>query len=199
MEKLPVQVCEAGNQALSDWGWVHNAANSERDYLRIAKTALASSNLAFEGREAYTLAEVLFDSSLEPAVQGARSTCNGERQILYRAGRYQIDTQIEMGADGHTLVVTGQVVDLKQPESSGREVLVVISNLRGQVEITKTDRFGEFRREIADSGDLELFFPGLTDKLLVISLRDPLRRLTAERRPHVVRKSRLRRKIGKKT
>ena len=200
-----MQGCEAGNQALSEWRWVHHAANAERDYhppseaLRIANIAFASSNLAFGGREACTLAEVLFDSSLQPVVAGARSTCNGARQVLYRADRYQIDMQIEMGSDGHTLVVTGQVVDLKQPEFSGREVLVVISNLRGQVEITKTDRFGEFRREIPDSGDLELFFPGLTDKLLMMSLRDPLRRLTAQRRPRGVRKSRVRHKIGKKT
>jgi hypothetical protein len=131
---------------------------------------------------------IIFDSSLQ-IVEGARSMCNGARQILYRADRYEIDMQIEMGSDGHTLVVTGQVVDLREPEFSGRDVLVVISNLRGQVEITKTDRFGEFRREIADSGDLELFFPGLTDKLLMIGLRDPLRRLTAEKSPRGVRKS----------
>ena len=204
MEKQTAQGYEACNQAFSEWRRLHGAASAERDYqpsaeaLRIAKTAFASSNPAFGRRGGYSLAEALFDSSLQPVAEGVRSTGSGARQIVYRAGRYQIDVQIEMGSDRQTLVVTGQVQDLKRPGFSGRDVLVVISNLRGQLELTTTNQFGEFRKEIPDSGDLELFFPSLPDKMLMIGLRDPLRRSAAERRLHVVRNSQVRRKIGKK-
>jgi len=203
MEKQPTQDCMACNQAFSKWRRVHAAPSAETDYqpsaeaLRFAKTPFASSNLAFGRRRVSSLAEVLFDSSLQPVAKGVRSTGSGARQIVYRAGRYQIDVQIEMGSDRQTLVVTGQVQDLKRPRFSGRDVLVVISNLRGQLELTTTNQFGEFRKEIPDSGDLELFFPSLPDKMLMIGLRDPLRRSAAERRLHVVRNSQARRKIGK--
>ena len=45
-------------------------------------------------------------------------------------------------------------------------MLVVISNLRGQVVLTMADEFGEFHKEIPDSDNLELFFLGLTDDRL---------------------------------
>jgi hypothetical protein len=183
----------------------HSKAAQWTDYqrpaeaLRIAETAFAPSHLALGHREACTLTEVLFDSVLQPVGEGVRSKGDGARQILYRADPYQIDLQIEAGSGRNTLVIIGQVHDSREPTSSGRDVSVVISDLQGEVVLATTDRFGVFRKEVRDSGDLDLFFPTLTDKLLRIALRDPLRRLPKEKHLRVVRDSEARRKIGKKT
>ena len=105
--------------------------------------------------------KLLFDSFL--LFEGTRATGAGPRRMLYRADPYQIDLQVEMSSDQSTLMITGQVLDSKQSGFSGRDVVVVISNLRGQVVLTMADQFGEFRKEIPDSDNLELFFLGLTD------------------------------------
>ena len=167
--------------------------------LQMAKTAFR--HPALGQRETYTLAEVLFDSFLQPVVEGVRSTGAGARQIHYRADTYQIDLQIEAGSGRNKLVIIGQVHDSSQPKSSGRDVSVsvVISDLHGDVALATTDRFGVFRKEVHDSGDLELFFPTLTDKVLTIALRDPHRPLPKEKRLRVVRRSAARRKTEKKT
>jgi len=201
METHLTQGCEACNQTFSVWRKVRNAANVERNYeppadaVSVAKGAFASSILALGRNRDCTWAKVLFDSFLQPAVQGARSAAAGSRHMLYRADPYQIDVQIEMGADRRTLIITGQVLDLSEPGLSGRDALVVISNLRGQVVRATTNQFGEFRSEIPDSGNLELVFPGLTDKPVIIVLRDPLGRLSVETQTPPVRNPRV---VGRK-
>jgi hypothetical protein len=197
--------CDACNQTLSVWRRVRNAANGERTYeppadaVRVAKAAFASSILALGRKRECTWAKVVFDSFLQPAIQGARSAAVGSRHMLYRADPYQIDVQIEMSADRRGLIITGQVLDLREPGLSGRDALVVISNLRGQVVRATTNQFGEFRNEIPDSGNLELVFPGLTDKPVIIVLRDPLGRLPVETQTTAVQEPRVGRKGRKKT
>lgn len=167
--------------------------------LQIAKEAIATSNLLFRRSEGYLLPELLFDSFLQRVVTRARSAGSGTRQLLYRVDSYQIDLQIETGSDPRMLLITGQLLDLKRPEFSDRDVLVVISNLRGQVVLAIADQFGEFRKEIGDSGDLELFFLGFADHPFTIAIGNPLRRLSKEEGPRLVAETELRNKTGKKT
>ena len=185
MERHLTQGCETCNQTLSLWRHVRHVASAEKDYqpsleaVRRAQFAFASSNFPLKSKGAFRLAEMLFDSFLQPAFEGARWSGKSVRQMLYRADPYQIDLQIEMGSDGNTLVVTGQVVDVRQPGLVGCNVRVAISNLRGPVEQTTTNEFGEFRKEIGASSDLELLFPSLGDKPIIIALRNPLGQLPA--------------------
>ena len=119
--------------------------------------------------------------------------------MLYRADPYQIDLQVELSSDQSTLVITGQVLDSGQSGFSGRDVVVVISNLRGQVVLTMADQFGEFRKEIPDSDNLELFFLGLTDHPFTIAVGHPLRRQPEKKRARDVRDSGTHGGGGKKT
>jgi hypothetical protein len=81
---------------------------------------------------------------------------------------------IEAKPRANKIVVTGQLLDLRNPDLPGRDVPVVISNLRGHVVQTVTNEFGEFREEIRSSSDLELKLLGEDEKAVIISLRAAL-------------------------
>jgi len=98
--------------------------------------------------------------------------------MLYRAEPYQVDLQIETKPGANKLIVTGQLMDLRKPETPSSGVPVMISNLRGHVVQTVTNEFGEFREEIRSSGDLELKLLGSDETAVIISLREPLGKLS---------------------
>jgi hypothetical protein len=179
--------CKRCIETVALWQKVHNAAALEATYqppatnVRIAKAAFAAAGGATRLKEKSTFIEVLFDSFLQPMVAGARSSGLGTRQMLYRADPYQIDIQIEAKPQGNRLMITGQLLDVSSPGVVGRDLKITLSNHRGNVVHTVTNQFGEFRGEIENSGDLELSFPGQSDKSIVISLRNALGNLPGSR------------------
>jgi hypothetical protein len=172
--------CKRCLEQVAMWQKVRNAAAAEANFqppagaVRMVKAAYASARLGSEQKEASSMIEVLFDSFLQPAVTGARSTAMGIRQMLYRADSYQIDIQIEAIPGSNRLVVTGQLMDVSTPEIVGRGVQVTLSNRRGNLVHTVTNEFGEFRGEIDNSGDLELSVPGRGEHPITLSLRNAL-------------------------
>ena len=175
------QGCKRCSKIVSQWQRVRQTAETEtnyrppRDAVRIAKASLAGSNSTVEQKRPDSLAELLFDSVLQPVLEGVRSSSIGTRQMLYRADPFQIDLLIEPQAGGRSVVVTGQLLDLRHPEIVGHNLQVILSNLRGRVVQAKTNQFGEFCQEIENSGNLELKVRGANHKPVVISLRDDLR------------------------
>ena len=172
------QGCKSCSKIVSLWQRVRQTAETEvnhrppGDAVRIAKASFAGSNLTGEQKEPGSLAELLFDSFLRPVLEGARSSSIGTRHMLYRAGPFQIDLLIESRSGGRSVVVTGQLLDLRHPEIVGRNARVTLSNLRGRVVQAAINQFGEFCQEIANSGNLELKFHGANYQPVVISLRD---------------------------
>ena len=178
--------CPRCTKTLSLWHKVRQTAKSAAkceppaNAVRIAKAGFTVARREQKRVGLPGLVEVLFDSFLQPLVQGARSLGSGMRQMLYRAEPYQVDLQIEAKPGANKLVVTGQLLDLRNPDSPGRDVPVIISNLRGHVVQTVTNEFGEFREEIQSSSDLELKLPGENEKAVIISLRDALGHLPGQ-------------------
>ncbi len=175
------QGCKRCSKIVSLSQWVRQTAETETNYrppgdaVRIAKVSFAGSNSTVKQKRPDSLAELLFDSVLQPVLEGVRSSSIGTRQMLYRADPFQIDLLIESQADGRSVVVTGQLLDLRHPEIVGHNLQVTVSNLRGRVVQATTNQFGEFCQEIENSGNLELKFHGANHKPVVISLRDDLR------------------------
>jgi hypothetical protein len=185
MERHLEEGCPRCKKLMSLWQKVRRTAKSAAEFeppeqsVRIAKAGFSAVRLAGKPARSPGLVEVLFDSFLQPLVQGARSSGSGSsgsgmRQMLYRAEPYQVDLQIEAKPGANKLVVTGQLLDLRNPEVPGRDVPVIISNLRGHVVRTVTNEFGEFREEIQSSSDLELKLLGEDENAVIISLRDTL-------------------------
>jgi hypothetical protein len=179
--------CKRCAEKLALWQKVRNTAASEANFqppveaVRVAKAMFAAAGIARQPERTRSLVEVLFDSFLQPALTGARSTAMGPRQMLYRADSYQIDIQIEAQSAGNVLVVTGQLMDVSTPEMVSRGARVTLSDRRGNVTEMVTNQFGEFRGEIADSGDLELSIFGQGEQPITISLRHALGRLLGDK------------------
>jgi hypothetical protein len=171
--------CTRCNDELLLWGKVRTTAERQRSFqpapevVQSVKNALRTVGAGKPRKEA-TLVEVLFDSFLQPAIAGARSMTQGSRQMLYRAGPYQIDIEIENKAGSNTLAIAGQIMDVSTPEFVTKNIPVTLSSLRGHIVYTVTNEFGEFRAEIENSGDLELSISRYGDSPLTISLRNAL-------------------------
>lgn len=167
------------------WQRVQKSAVAERSYqppadtVRVVKAAFAAAGLKGQRKESRSQISVLFDSFLQPVVEGARSaaTDSTQRQMLYRADPFQIDVQIEAKPGTNDLMVTGQLLDLTNPAIAGQDINVTLSNLRGHVVHAVSNKNGEFTCEIKNSGDLQITFAGAHGEPIVISLRDALGRM----------------------
>ena len=187
MQKHLVSGCKRCTKTLNLWQKFRKAAASEASFqppagnVRIAKAAFAATSFAITEKRRSGVIELLFDSFLQPAAAGARSTASGTRQMLFRADPFQIDVQIEAKPGGNRLTVTGQLLGVSASDVIGSNVQVKLSNHRGNVMHAITNQFGEFSGEIENSGDLELSFPGSGEQPIVISLRDALGKLPGAR------------------
>jgi hypothetical protein len=174
------QGCKRCKETVSLWQRVQRSAASEANYqppedaVRVAKATFAGAGLAGQRKGAGSRIKVLFDSFLQPAVEGARSAAMATRQMLYRADPFQIDIQVEAKPEGNRIVVTGQLLNLSRPEIIGEGVRIILSNMRGHVVHAVTNQFGEFSGEIENSGDLQMTFASPGTQPIVISLRDAL-------------------------
>ena len=170
-----LKACKRCTKAVSQWRQVRKSAAAEANYqlppeaLRIAKAAFAGLQLALRGQTDSSI-EVVFDSLLQPSVEGFRSAAGSTRHVLYRADPFQIDLQIELQPGDKQVVVTGQLLGSRDPQIVGRDVALILANMRGGVVRTVTNQFGEFHAEIENSGDLSLVFYQPDQKPLVISL-----------------------------
>jgi hypothetical protein len=180
--------CKRCTKAVSQWRQVRESAATEANYqlpaeaLRIAKAAFAGLQLALRG-ETDSSIEVVFDSFLQPPLEGFRSAGGGTRHVLYRADPFQVDLQVELQPGDKGVVVTGQLLSLRDPQTAKRNVQLILADLRGRLVRTVTNEFGEFRAEIENSGDLALVFYD-DDKPVVISLRDALGPVSEKDRKH---------------
>lgn len=170
--------CEQCGAQVERWQRIRQAAAREKDYqpsnelVHMAKAAFSTSGWARDRHASKGVVELLFDSFRQPLVAGVRSAGNAPRRMLYAADDLKIDLQVEPQAEGQCIVITGQVLNLRQPGAVVRDMKVTLSNGRGRTIEAKTNEYGEFREEIEDSGNLQLSFPGSRGKPLVILLPD---------------------------
>lgn len=182
IEKHLERGCESCAAELARWGRLSQFAAREKDYqppkeaVHMAKAAFFISGWAQKRAPAKGIIELLFDSFRQPLPAGVRSVGTAPRRMLYAADDLKIDIQVESQSDGQTIVVTGQLLDLRQPGAVARDMKVILSNGRGRTVEVRTNEFGEFREEIENSGDLELMFPSGNTEPLVISLPNVLGR-----------------------
>jgi hypothetical protein len=168
--------CRRCSTAISQLQRVRECAAAEPSYqppqetVRIARSAFAGLELFLRGQTTGASIEVLFDSSLQPALGRVRSAGGATRHVLYRADPFQIDVQVELLPGDERLVVAGQLLGSHDPQIVGRNIALILSNMRGRLVKTVSNQFGEFRAEIENSGDLELVFFLPDQKPIIVSL-----------------------------
>ncbi|HWO35090.1 MAG TPA: hypothetical protein VNO32_40375 [Candidatus Acidoferrum sp.] len=179
--------CQSCQATVSLWQRVRASAALEGNYqppesaVRIAKAAFSGVGLARQKNGSASRVKLLFDSFLQPMLQGVRSAGAGTRQMLYRADPYQIDVQLEMKPSGNRIVVTGQLLNLSNPKIIAAGTRILVSNMHGDVLHVVANQFGEFSGEVKNSGDLQLTFATPSGEPIVISLREALGRLPEEK------------------
>jgi hypothetical protein len=122
--------------------------------------------------------ELLFDSFMLPALAGVRAVKTGVRRLLFRAGGFQVELEIEPMA-ARNIALTGQLTPALTPDF--RSFHVIARDGQGHSVHTASTETGEFYLETQNSRDLELTLLGGA-RLIVISLGDPLKDSPRERR-----------------
>lgn len=172
--------CKRCMASVALWQKVRGSAATEANFappaeqLHLVKAAFAMQKMRKQSFSQKGAVELLFDSFLQPLVEGARSAGMGARQMLYKADPYQIDLHIEPLSNGNRVKITGQVLDVSSPEMIGRDMSITISNRRGNIVRTATNEFGEFHGEVENTGDLEVILPAPSGRPITLSLRDTL-------------------------
>jgi hypothetical protein len=165
---------------VAPWRKVRNLTTVESAYqlpeqaVREAAAMFGTARWAGSRNEKSRAVELLFDSFLETVFSSARAGYTGIRHMLYRAGPFQIDLQIEAKPGHDRMVVTGQVLDVTRSEIFGSGLHVTLSNRNGNLVHELTNEFGEFHLEILNSDDLELDLRCDPERPIVITLKDPL-------------------------
>ena len=168
--------CQVCGAEVAWWDRIRQITAREKDYqppkeiVHMAKAAYSASGWARDPKAGKGVIELLFDSFRAPLVAGVRSVGSAPRRMLYAADDLKIDLQVEPQAEGQTVILTGQLLDLRQRSAAVRDMKVTLSNGRGRTIETRTNEFGEFREEIEEGGDLHLTLPGSRGEPLVISL-----------------------------
>jgi hypothetical protein len=164
--------CKRCSEAVAIWQRVREASSVEAEnqppagVVRIAKAAFGAVGLG----KASSGFKLLFDSMLQPAMAGVRSSSSDTRQLLYGVGPYLLDLYISAKPGGKAISVTGQLMNSKFPERILNSIPIVVGNGKGTVVLATTNHFGEFQGELEYSGDLELRLPSPEGREIVIPL-----------------------------
>jgi hypothetical protein len=166
--------CGTCSEAARLWQRVRQAAQRESEY-EVPESALRHVRNAFvvaqtrKENASLEIPRLVFDSMWPLAAVGVRSTL-GTRQVIYRSAQIAIEMQLEPVPNSEHINVTGQVSNTARQDEGLAEIPVVISNSKGTVEKTSTNRFGEFHLGFVPDSSLRISFGVVDGKELSIPL-----------------------------
>ncbi len=89
-------------------------------------------------------AQCIFDGLAGLAVEGARSAAAGEAHMVYQAGDYAIDLQVERDPESDEMALVGQLSDRLHTGCSVSHVPVLLTARSRVIARAESNRFGEF-------------------------------------------------------
>jgi hypothetical protein len=168
--------CEPCWKALELWRHALEIAGREADYqppesaVRSAKGAFALYKPAGAGSRVRDIAQLILDTFQQPVLAGVRSTNLATRQLLYKAGPFQIDVRLEQLPGSSRLSLVGQVMDATESRKGLHELPVVLRSGEQKKARTKTNQFGEFQLEFDPAEELHLSFELSREMEVIIPL-----------------------------
>jgi|SRR3954468_1737533 hypothetical protein len=170
MQKHLDEGCKSCTKEWAVWNQVTEVAKRERTF-RPADAAVRSVQAQFsvnapkpEKSTVGKLAELMFDSLLQPATVGVRAGESTGRQLLYKQGSCFIDMRVEQKSGANRVSLVGQVLDSTAPEGSFQKIPVFLLRKNDKIAKTETNDAGEFQLEFELESDLQLSFgvPGVS-------------------------------------
>jgi hypothetical protein len=130
------------------------------------------------------LARLVYDSGRAPLPVGMRSQSRLSRHVLYEAGSYSLDVQLEHQPASGLVSLTGQLADRNKPATSTAELPVFLMNRKRLLSSTLSNRLGEFHLEYVPARNVRLQVPiPSVSKRLEVSLSQLFTGLPARPRP----------------
>jgi hypothetical protein len=99
---------------------------------------------------------LVFDSLAQPVPVGIRKTDQAARQILYRAGQWDVDLSFEPGDAPETINVTGQVIRQQNTPQNVAGISVYLLQDEQILASTTADSIGEFTFDHIVNGTYDL-------------------------------------------
>lgn len=103
------------------------------------------------------LARLVFDSLAAPETAGVRTQGRISRHLLYEAGAFRLDLQLEYERGSTRVTLVGQVLDREHPDRSLSDVSIQLVRGRAEVVRAHCNRFGEFQIDYEPNGRLRLY------------------------------------------
>lgn len=117
------------------------------------------------------IGRLLRDTSLEPLPAGMRAGSRATRHLLYEAGNYYLDVQVEQQPGSPTVSLVGQLAGRQTPITTGNLPVWLVEG-ESLVASTVSNTLGEFQLECAPARNLQLRVPLPAEgKRLEVSLR----------------------------
>ena len=110
------------------------------------------------------VARLVHDSVRAPLPAGMRAQNRLSRHVLFEAGSYHLDLQLEYQPASGLIALIGQLADSTKPERSTAEIPVWLKDRKKLVATTLCNKFGEFQLEYAPARTLRLHIPLSTAK-----------------------------------
>ena len=105
------------------------------------------------------IARLIHDSSLAPLPAGMRAEARSTRHLLYEAGPYYLDVQVEQEPGSEQLNFVGQLSDRTVPPTSTANLPIWLMHRKRLVASAFSNRFGEFQLACPPAHTLELRVP----------------------------------------
>jgi hypothetical protein len=98
-------------------------------------------------RQVTSSVRLIFDSFLQPARVGVRSSQSAVHRVLYESEGLMADLSLEPHTGSQRVTLVGQVLDRSRPDPQLGSVPVVLHGQTGLLGVAKTNEFGEFHFE----------------------------------------------------
>lgn len=170
--------CAECASALKLWSEVQETMVRENEYepsaaaVQAVKDAFPEEKPVEWMRSAIHLATILFDSFLQPALAGVRSSSKNSRQLTVESGPFVVDLQLESEAAQRQVLLTGQILasGSSQEKIGGAEIILL--NPEKILKKTKANESGEFYLDFAREEHLRLFIDIKGERAVGIILPD---------------------------
>jgi hypothetical protein len=161
--RASAQVCEECRSSSGFWGHVYELLSREGHYepspevLDNVKAAFAEQESAPWWANITGFATIVFDSLLQPALAGVRSSERNTRQITVESGAFVVDLQVESATVQHQYLLTGQILSNNNSTHQINGAEVVLLSPERVVQKTRANELGEFCLDFSYGENLRLF------------------------------------------